>query len=324
MSITTSLPKTAWLESVKADLHRVTELIRHASFLDNHLLDDAIALIIEGGGKRMRPAITILVGRSTNADEDKTMTVAASIELLHTATLVHDDLIDGAKERRGVETLHSKLPLGVTVLTGDFLFAQSAGLAAEADNVDIVKMFAKTLQSICKGEILQAQTRWQVSSREVYNERIYGKTAALFEAAALAGAILGGLSDVGKRAYATFGRELGMAFQIVDDALDFVATTEKLGKPAGSDLRQGIITLPVLLYLEKEGIDPDTFLAQINADAGIEETIATIRDYGAPRLALDEARVHLENGLSALKEVEWSEALDELVELADYVANRDY
>jgi geranylgeranyl pyrophosphate synthase len=316
--------KFEWLSAVQEDLERVTEKIRTVSFLDNELLDGAVNMIIAGGGKRMRPAITLLVGRAVDADYDKAISVAASIELLHTATLVHDDLIDGAEERRGVKTLHSKLPMGVTVLTGDFLFAQSAALASEAENVEIVQTFSRTLVQICKGEILQAQTRWQISPREEYNRRIYGKTAALFEAAAVSAAILGGLPDDQKDAYATFGRELGMAFQIVDDALDFVSDTKKLGKPAGHDLRQGIITLPVFYYLEDTGISPDNFLKQIQSPDTIDKAVTAVRDSGAPQKALEEARQYLQRAVDALDIVDWSEPLDDLMALTQYVATRDY
>lgn len=322
---TSSNAKYAWLEAVGEDLIKVTEKIRAASFLNNELLDGAINMIIGSGGKRMRPAVTLLVGRATSADEDMLISVAASIELLHTATLVHDDLIDGAKERRGVETLHSRLPMGVTVLTGDFLFAQSAALASQADNVEIVKTFSDTLVAICKGEILQAQTRWEVSTREVYDERIYGKTAALFEAAAISSAILGGVSQEEKLAYRQFGRELGMAFQIVDDALDFVSDTEKLGKPAGNDLRQGIVTLPVMMYLEENNIDAETFIEELKrSDEKMEATIEAIRQSGTPHRALEEARRYLNSATELLRTVTWDSALDDLVELTEYVASRDY
>lgn len=317
--------KYEWQAAVQDDLEQVTHKIRGASFLDNPLLDGAINMIIASGGKRMRPAITLLIGRATDAIYDKTISVAASIELLHTATLVHDDLIDGSSERRGVETLHSKLPMGVTVLTGDFLFAQSAALAAEADNVEIVKMFSNTLVEICKGEILQAQTRWQVSPREVYDQRIYGKTAALFEAAAISGAILGDVAPEEKEAYQTFGRELGMAFQIVDDALDFSSSTDKLGKPAGHDLRQGIVTLPVMLYLDQRDIDHDDFLEQIQgSETALEATIEGIRRSDAPRQALSVARNYLSRGEEALQSVSDVDALDALFELSAYVASRDF
>lgn len=314
----------SWQAAVESDLQRVTAAIQEVSTLNNELLDGAVNMIVQGGGKRMRPAITLLIGRATQADDNHLIDVAASIELLHTATLVHDDLIDGAEERRGVQTLHSQLPLGITVLTGDFLFAQSAALAARANNVEIVKTFSDTLVAICRGEILQAQTRWQVTSHDIYNERIYGKTAALFEAAAISAALLSDVSPEDKRAYAKFGRELGMAFQIVDDALDFVGTTEKLGKPAGHDLSQGIITLPALLYIEENEIDSTEFVEQIRTEDGLELAIQAIRDNDMPRRALGVARDYLRRGEKLLQSVSASADLDILRQLSDYVATRDY
>lgn len=320
------LQRQDWVQGVRADLEKVTDKIRSVSFLDNPLLDNAIDKIISNGGKRMRPAITMLVGRIVNAAFDPTLSVAASVELLHTATLVHDDLIDSAKERRGAPTLHTALPLGVTVLTGDFLFAQAAALAAEANHVEVVKVFSRTLVSICRGEILQAQTKWQIPTMDAYIERIYGKTAALFEAAAVSGALLGKhISEDEVQAFGTFGRELGLAFQMIDDALDFVSTTEKLGKPAGNDLRQGIITLPVLYYLQNEGITDDVaFLKSLDNPDRLEGVIKGVRETGAARQAYELARDYVAKAEAGLSGVEWSPALDLLLDLAHYAVARDF
>lgn len=324
-SPTVTLPlKASWHEVVEADLKQVTAKIREVSFLNNQLLDASLNMILSAGGKRMRPALAILVGRACDAPYEKLLSVAASIELLHTATLVHDDVVDEATERRGAPTLHTRLPLGVTVLTGDFLFAQSAALAAEAENVRVVQVFAQTLVSICRGEILQAQTRWQIPDLDTYMQRIYGKTAALFEAAALSSAILSDLPESSIQAFGKFGREFGLAFQMVDDALDFVASSEKLGKPAGHDLRQGYITLPVINYLEQTGGQPDELLAQIRDEAGAETIINAIRQGGAAREALAVARQHIVNAESLLADLPWTPALDVLVDLAQYVVSRDF
>lgn len=317
-------PKPTWFEAVKSDLQAVTNKIRSVSFLDNDLLDASVSMILTAGGKRMRPALSFLVGRSCDAPYDKLLSVAASIELLHTATLVHDDVVDEAKERRGAPTLHTRLPLGVTVLTGDFLFAQAASLAAEANSVRVVQVFSQTLVSICRGELFQAQSRWQVPTRDEYMTRIYGKTAALFEAAALSAAILGNLTESSIQAFATFGREFGLAFQIVDDALDFDADSEKLGKPAGHDLRQGHITLPTLLYLQDTKIDPEAFLDQIRDEATVEAAIEAIRQHGASSEALQVARQHILTAEAALADIPWSPALDQLSDLAQYVIARDF
>lgn len=316
--------KTQWLTAVEADLTRVTDKIRDASFLNDQLLDAAVTMILEAGGKRIRPTITLLVGQACHAPIDKLIPVAASVELLHTATLVHDDLVDNANERRGAPTLHTQLPLGVTVLTGDFLFAQSAALAAEADNVRVVKNFSAALVSICKGEILQAQTKWQVPSPDIYQQRIYGKTAALFEAAALAASLLSNLPEPLIQAYGHFGRELGMAYQIIDDALDFIATSDQLGKPAGHDLREGHVTLPAMLYIENHKIDPTAFIEQVRNPTGVEEIINSIRENGAARAAVQTARDHIQAAEDALADVEQGPAIEALFSLASYVIDRDF
>jgi geranylgeranyl pyrophosphate synthase len=318
--------KFSWLETIQGDLEKLTQKIRSASFLEDQLLDAAVQMIIEGGGKRMRPAVTFLVGRATNASFENILSVAASVELLHTATLVHDDLVDNANERRGVPTLHQQIPLGITVLTGDFLFAQAAALAAEADNVRVVKVFADTLVSIVQGEILQAKTRWQVPSMDIYERRIYGKTAALFEAAALSGSILGDVEEDVIQASAAFGREIGLAFQIVDDALDFVSSTEKLGKPAGNDLRQGIITLPALKYMEAQEITPKEFIETIKQPELLEHVINEIRETGAARLAFDDARLYIQRAEKILYTAFQTPtpAVEHLVNLAYSAIDRDF
>jgi geranylgeranyl pyrophosphate synthase len=322
--ITSASIQIGWRESVQEDLGKVTEKIQAVSFLDNPMLDAAINMIIEAGGKRMRPAITMMVGRACGANYDHAISVAASVELLHTATLVHDDLIDKAEERRGAPTLHMQLPLGVTVLTGDFLFAQSAALAAEAGNVRVVQVFSETLVNICKGEILQAQTRWQVPDIQTYIQRIYGKTAALFEAAAISGAILGHQDESVIQAFKTFGHELGLAFQIVDDALDFVSDATKLGKPAGHDVRQGHFNLPIMLYLEDSNIDADTLIEQARHEQGVEDLVAIVREQGFAHETLRIARKHVARAEAALDTIGWSPALEPLLDLAQYAVARDF
>lgn len=317
-------PAISWQGAVSDDLALVVQKMQSVSFLDSQLIDAAVNMILTAGGKRVRPSLTVLTSRSVEADEDKMIAVAASVELLHTATLVHDDLVDDAPERRGVATLHTKLPLGVTVLTGDFLFAQAAALAAEADSVRVVKIFAETLVSICRGEILQAQTRWQVPTMKVYQERIYGKTAALYEAATLSGAILGDVSEEVVQAYATFGRELGMAFQIVDDALDFIADAEQLGKPAGHDLRQGHINLPAMLYIMKHNLNHDEFVERASDEQQVEALVQAIRHEGMAKKSLRVAQEHIEKGIVALDAVKWTPEIDLMKQLAHYVVDRNF
>jgi len=314
-SRTTSSSRT-WLDAVQADLRQIENKMLAVSRMGQANLDAGVATIITSGGKRIRPAITTLGGRLFSAAWPDVESVAASIELLHTATLVHDDLIDGADSRRGVPTLHSRLPLGITVLTGDFLFAQAAHLAAAANNVRVVSLFAETLVQICKGEILQAQTRFTVPSLAVYEERIYGKTAALFEAAAAAAALLGDADEVQIKAMARYGRELGLAFQVVDDALDFLSTAQKLGKPVGSDMRQGHFNLPVMYYVQDGCIDEAELKRRVEAEEDVEGLLHDIRERGFVQRTLESAARYVENAVTALLDAPSGEATEYLIQLA--------
>jgi geranylgeranyl pyrophosphate synthase len=316
-----------WIDAVRDDLQLVEEKMRHAAHMDHEILNTAVKTLISAGGKRLRPAVTLFGGRIFDVSLDDLVAVAASIELLHTATLVHDDLIDGADERRGAPTLHSRIPIGVTVLTGDFLFAQSAALAAEANSVAVVRLFADTLVSICKGEILQAQSRWKVPNAEVYEQRIYGKTAALFEAASTAAALLGQASEHEVTAMAAYGRELGLAFQIVDDALDFGSTTQTLGKPAGHDMRQGILNLPVMYYVQGGFISEGDLVERLSDEddsTHADALVADIQKTGMVERSLDDARRHVGNAQALLKQTSGGPGADMLAELADYALARLY
>ncbi|NMB54357.1 MAG: polyprenyl synthetase family protein [Leptolinea sp.] len=244
---------------VKPDLLVMEELIRRQ--VKNFHTDLAIALdlLLSAGGKRIRPTIIILLGKCLNTDYDRLITLAASIELLHTATLVHDDLIDGSILRRGSPTLNSKWSAGATVLTGDFLFAAAAKLASETKSNEVMKLFSDTLSTIVNGEISQMFSPRCKPGIDEYYKRIYAKTASLFETSATATGII---SEAGQdiiQSLSLFGREIGMAFQIADDILDFTGDESILGKPIGSDLRQGLITLPTELFFEA---NPDHVLVK--------------------------------------------------------------
>jgi geranylgeranyl pyrophosphate synthase len=215
-------------------------------------LAGAVNLLLDSGGKRLRPATTMLVGRFyPQIDKARLISLAAAIETLHTATLVHDDVVDGSLLRRGHPTLNASWGQGATVLAGDFVFARAAYFAAETDNVRVMRIFAQTLMTICEGELRQMFDlgNWD-QPKEAYFQRILGKTAALFAAATESSAVLGTADEVQIGAMRDYGYNLGMAFQIMDDILDFIGDETILGKPVGSDLRQGTITLPVFHYLQ--------------------------------------------------------------------------
>jgi geranylgeranyl pyrophosphate synthase len=233
------------------DLQLVEERLRDAATVDFPIVSSLIRDIVKGGGKRLRPLLLLLAAKSFTYDLDRAVTAAAGVELLHTASLVHDDHIDRAALRRGQPTLNTQLSSGAVILIGDYLFAQSAILAAATNNARVVTIFATSLAEICDGQIRETLDAHRLTQdREDYNRRIYGKTAALFAGAAEMGAVIGRAESHEVQELRHFGAELGMAFQVVDDILDLREGTQKLGKPAGNDLRQGVVTLPTMLFLE--------------------------------------------------------------------------
>ena len=214
-------------------------------------LAEGILALLDSGGKRLRPALVLLASRfHPVAPLEPIVALAASFETLHTATLVHDDLIDGAPVRRGRKTLSATWRAAPTVLAGDYLFARSAGFTAQTKSVRIMDIFARALMTICDGELRQLFGAFDLNQDlDAYYVRIFSKTASLFSAAAEAGAILSGADEHTVTALAGYGRNLGMSFQIEDDLLDFIGDEKTMGKPTGSDLRQGSVTLPVYFFL---------------------------------------------------------------------------
>jgi geranylgeranyl pyrophosphate synthase len=288
-------------------------------------LQMALDHLLDSGGKRVRPTISLLVGNMIGVATEKLVTVAAAVELLHTATLVHDDVIDGALLRRGNSTSNSRWSPGATILTGDFIFARAAKLAAESGSIELMKMFARTLSVIVSGEITQLFLSKGLASREDYENRIYAKTASLFEMAAVAPVYLIDFDEKLKTAMKAFGYQIGMAFQIVDDILDFTSDQSELGKPVANDLRQGLVTLPALIYFENHPDDEDMQILLANGanDADrIERLVDAIRDSGAIEEALAEAGEYIQRGLSALKEMPESKERRALEEMASFVVAR--
>jgi geranylgeranyl pyrophosphate synthase len=204
------------------------------------------------GGKVVRPALCLLAGRCFNYNRQKLLPMATASELLHIATLVHDDAIDKADTRRGRVTINKLWGLDKAVLLGDHLFARAGEFAAATENIAVVRLFAQTLQIISSGELKQAASAFTLNQTfDQYLERIAGKTAALMVMATQSGAILGQAPPEGVSILRDYGYNLGLAFQMVDDILDFTGDEAEMGKPVGSDLAQGTLTLPSLLLLER-------------------------------------------------------------------------
>lgn len=312
---------------IQEDLQKTEALLRETdpdqhpaiTFATNHLLGS--------GGKRLRPALVFLSAHLCGADLSLASFAAAGVEMLHTATLVHDDLIDGSLMRRGVETLNARWSPAATVLTGDYLFARAAYWVARTENVRLVQRFAETLMVICNGEIHQMfEGRGNVPTFQEYERRIYAKTASLIALSAEAGAILAHADEATIHALRTYGERLGLAFQVVDDILDFVADERTLGKPVGSDLRQGLITLPVLLFLEEDNNHP-AIRQVLNgglSEGEVREVVQAISSSPAIECSLQIARRYIQEAKQAFSAFPPSEYRTAFLDLADFVLHRQF
>lgn len=302
--------------------------IRMRSQADGYHPNLAAALnhLLSSGGKRIRAVFTLLVGGMLKAEPDRLVTLAAAIETLHTATLVHDDLIDGALVRRGIPTLNAQWSPAATVLTGDFVFARAARLASETESTKAMYRFSDTLATIVNGEVTQLFGSRGIASRENYYRRIYAKTASLFEAAASTASILSPVEDDVTQEMTRFGYEIGMAFQMVDDILDFTGQQATIGKPVAGDLRQGLITLPALYFIENQPDDADMQMILNSSfcdEACLNRLLDSIRRSGAVEQAQLEAGQSIRRGLDILVQMPACRERDALEDLANYIVRRD-
>lgn len=312
---------------VQEQIRQVEQLMRSQADNNHPDLQAAIDHLLSSGGKRIRPTLTLLVGRMLGGDESRLITLAAAIELLHTATLVHDDLIDGSLLRRGIPTINARWSPGATVLTGDFMFARAAKLASDTNSIPVMSLFSKTLAIIVNGEITQLFSSRCNFDREQYYQRIYSKTASLFETSACCAALISDLDEETIENVRRYGYDIGMAFQIVDDVFDFTADQTVLGKPVGSDLRQGLVTLPAIYYFEQNHEDEDV-KSLVSGDCFLSgdrllRLIENIKHSPAIEQSLQEACVYVESALARLQKLPAGASRDHLEELTRYITQRN-
>ncbi|MDP9383316.1 MAG: polyprenyl synthetase family protein [Chloroflexota bacterium] len=320
---------SAALTTVGDDLLKVEEALLEVAPQEYPELGAIIAGLVSAGGKRIRPALVLLSARFNSYDLPRLVEGAVAAELLHTATLVHDDTIDRADLRRGKPTVNSFLPDSVAILIGDYIFAQSAMYAAKPGSPEVVSVFASTLRDICDGELRQALGNHRLTfNREEYYRRIYEKTAALFACSTEIGALLSDAPQSHRSALRTYGEKLGQAYQVIDDILDFTATSAQAGKPVGGDLLHGTATLPTIIYLEDLAGANGHATVVLDALTGAEgadpaHALQLVRDSDAVRLAHDEARKLVDEACAALLELPSGEARNALYDLGEYVLERD-
>ncbi len=325
------LATIAVFDLVKDDLRRVETRLHDVPLRfdsDLELVTEAIGHLLDAGGKRIRPALTLLTGRLRPCDPDKIISMAAAVEMLHTATLVHDDVVDGSLLRWGSPTLNARWSPGATILTGDYMFARAADLAAQTDNVRVMQIFARTLMTIVSGELRQLfgdTTRRQ--TRDDYFKRIYAKTASMFELATEAAGVLIDVAEDDIATLRQYGHDLGIAFQIMDDVLDFVGDESQVGKPVANDLRQGIVTLPVIDYLDAHPRDKrvaELLRTGEQSDEVVLPIVADVRASGVIDRAVAEARDYVRAAQQRLRRFPDSEARQSMLAVADYVVARSY
>jgi len=246
---------TEILQPVELDLEALLLDLRSLIGAGHPILQAAAEHLFSAGGKRLRPGIVLLISRALTSERDlplKHRKLAQITEMIHTASLVHDDVVDEADTRRGVETVHSRFDPRIAVLAGDFLFAQASWHLANLDNVNVVKLLSRVIMDLAEGEIKQNLNRFDSGQTfSKYLNKSYCKTASLIANSCKAAGVLSDLDDQKLTSLYEFGKNIGLAFQVVDDILDFTGNDKQLGKPAVSDLASGYLTAPVLYALEE-------------------------------------------------------------------------
>jgi octaprenyl-diphosphate synthase len=306
---------------VQEDLNKVRDTLKAISLIDSAWLAEQLSHVVMETGKGIRPALTLLSGKSFKYDLTYLLPMAVSVELMHTATLVHDDAIDKSATRRGQRTINSIWGEEIAILMGDYLFAKAGEFVADTQMPRVIKLFSQTLATISSGEIAQ----WRASfnpdqTREDYFHRIYGKTASLFSLSVQSGAILSQAPEGTVAVMKEYGDNLGIAFQIVDDILDFTSTEETMGKPVGSDLTQGTLTLPAMLIMERHPEDnPIRKFFETRDKKYVARAIQMVLDSRIVDDCYEVAREYRDRACRKLKTLAGITGRDSLLDLADYI-----
>ncbi len=315
---------------VESDWHETNQEIRLQLDTDVGLISNISNYIINSGGKRLRPLLVLLVAKASQVvDKNHTRILAAiMIELIHTATLLHDDVVDDSKNRRGSETVHQHFGNQSAILVGDFLYSRAFQVMVQIGQMRIMEIMADTTNTIAEGEVLQLINSGNPDITEKqYLDVIYRKTGKLFEAGATIGAVLGNQSKLIESSLTDYGRNLGIAFQLIDDVLDYSSSFETIGKDVGDDLAEGKPTLPLIYALErcepKEQIIIRQAIQSKNTQ-NIYQIIEYIKSSGALALSAEKAKSLSDQAIESLEPLPESEYKNGLIELAQFAMNRMY
>ncbi|MCC5624141.1 solanesyl diphosphate synthase [Nostoc sp. CHAB 5715] len=321
-------PATSLFTPVEADLRLLADNLKQLVGNRHPILFAAAEHLFGAGGKRIRPAIVLLISRATMLDQEITprhRRLAEITEMIHTASLVHDDVVDESQMRRGVPTVHSLFGNRVAVLAGDFLFAQSSWYLANLDNLEVVKLLSEVIMDLATGEIQQGINCFDYGiSIETYLKKSYYKAASLIANSSKAAGLLSDVSlETAEHLY-DYGRHLGLAFQIMDDILDFTSTTDTLGKPAGSDLKSGNLTAPVLFALKEKPYLEVLIERKFAQEGDLEQALALIQDSQGIQQARELAAHHAKLAIEHLAVLPPSESHQALINIAEYTLSRLY
>lgn len=288
-------------------------------------LEPLLEHALSHGGKRVRPALTLLAASIFPTDTDNPVKMATGVELLHLATLIHDDTVDDADTRRGQASVSGRWGKEVAVLLGDYLFATSATLVCDTGNLRVVRRFAETIMELASGELIEYFNTFNPQQElERYYDRIYRKTASLFRTASETGAVLSAAAENQVQALSSYGYNIGMAFQVVDDLLDILGDESELGKPVGNDLKQGVLTLPTIMLMEQyPGSNPIPRLFKEPEDGcALELALDMIRSSSIIPDCFAVIREYCDQAILAVESLPKAEGRDSLESMAAYVRER--
>ena len=326
---TSSKPHERLAQALAGDLEQVNTLIR-ARMASEHAprIPEVTAHLVEAGGKRLRPMLTLAAARMCGYDGPYHVHLAATVEFIHTATLLHDDVVDESAQRRGRPTANLLWDNKSSVLVGDYLFARSFQLMVETGSLRVLDILANASATIAEGEVLQLTAATDLATTEdIYLQIVRGKTAALFSAAMEVGGVIAGVGDDLTQALFDYGDALGVAFQIVDDLLDYQGDTKATGKNVGDDFRERKLTLPVIKAIAKASDDERAFWTRTIAkgkqeDGDLDHALTLLNQHNALGDTRDDALAWAEKAKDALGKIDQSDLRDMLIDLADYVVAR--
>lgn len=313
---------------LKPELRQIENKIENVVTTDQNVLRKASFQLLKAGGKRIRPIFVLLGARCGQKQSEDVLNVAVTLELIHMASLVHDDVIDDAELRRGKKTVKAEWDNRIAMYTGDFIFARALDLIGDIQNHDIHSILSQSIREMTRGEIIQIrdQFHWDQNLRQ-YLLRIKRKTALLMAISCQLGGLAAGATKKVADSLYRYGYFIGMSFQIVDDILDFTSNEKQLGKPAGGDIKQGNVTLPTLFALSNPGIQ-DKLTHKLNAaretGTGWEDVIDLIKESGAIERSQEISDAYLRKAYLAIEHLPSKEHAASFKEIADYIGKRKY